>query len=608
MAHEEDNLSKELELTEGSKMPAAPSPMKELTPEMKKELSKIKEKIDKFGKDVVKKIPYVLSIGLLPALPHMAQSAGPRAGGSGQGQGAHDKEKKKPELIIVLPDEKVKEIKKIEKDLAEILKKVDLDATFFTRTTQELWQTCFDGHYADMDRISMSYPVHDKGILSALRVASIHKNLVLRKFERYVTSYVIAGSLVRGQATKTSDVDIYVVIDDTDVKRMSRYELKERLRAMIYSYAFEANEIAGAKNKLSPQVYILTEFWESVKDANPVIFTFIRDGVPFYDRGAFMPWKLLLKMGKIKPSQEAIDNFMLLGERVGKKVKEDLNRIVTEDIYWGVITPSQAALMLYGLPPPTPRETVELMDKTFVEKEGLLEKKYIKILDKVVTLYKDYEHGRPKEVKGKDVDELLTEVSEYMQRLKELVKQIEKKAGENTVLKIHEDAFSLLETILGKGVEQRLVDKFKEKLVDRGEMTQRSLEVLKEIVRAKQDHKKGKLSRQEIDRVRKDAQEFMRALTEHEQRKNLLLTEKSRFRIKIGEKQAELFIFADEAFLIAGEKKEVLKADLKKKKLESSNMEELAEKLKNAPKELELGLEKIQELKKLFGKDFTFLF
>lgn len=599
MAQEEDKLSKEL--TEGKLRLPSSATANELTPEMKKELSRIKEKIDKFGKDVVKKFPYVLSVGLLPALPPMPPAPG-------QGQGTHEKEKKKPELIVVLPDDKIKEIKKIEKELAEILKKVDLDATFFTRTPQELWQTCFDGHYADMDRISMSYPVHDKGILSALRVASIHKNLVLRKFERYVTSYVIAGSLVRGQATKTSDVDIYVVIDDTDVKRMSRYELKERLRAMVYSYAFEANEIAGAKNKLSPQVYILTEFWESVKDANPVIFTFIRDGVPFYDRGAFMPWKLLLKMGKIKPSQEAIDNFMMLGERVGKKVKEDLNRIVTEDIYWGVITPSQAALMLYGLPPPTPRETVELMDKTFVEKEGLLEKKYIKILDKVVTLYKDYEHGRLKEVKGKDVDELLTEVSEYMQRLKELVKQIEKKAGENTVLKIHEDAFSLLEKILGKGAEQRLVDKFKELLVDKGEMPQRSLEVLKEIVRAKQDHKKGKLSRQEIDRVRKDAHEFIRALTEHEQRKNLLLTEKSRFRIKFGEKQAELFIFADEAFLISGEKKEVLRADLKRKKLEASSMEELAERLKNVPKEIELSIERIHELKKLFGKDFTFIF
>ena len=596
MAQEEDRLSKELSEGEGQKLP----PMKELTPEMKKELSKIKEKIDKFGKDVVKKFPHVLSVGLLPALPAVQTQPG---------HGAQVQEgKKKPELIIIFPDDKIKEIKKIEKDLADLLKKQDLDVTFFTRSPQELWQTCYDGHYVDMDRISMSYPVHDKGILSALRVATIHKNLVLRKFEKYVTSYVIAGSLVRGQATKTSDVDIYVVIDDTDVKRMSRYELKERLRAMIYSYAFEANEIAAAKNKLSPQVYILTDFWESVKDANPVIFTFIRDGVPLYDRGAFMPWKLLLKMGKIKPSQEAIDNFMMLGERVGKKVKEDLNRIVTEDIYWGVITPSQAALMLYGLPPPTPRETVELMDKTFVEKEGLLEKKYIKILDKVVTLYKDYEHGRLKEVKGKDVDELLTEVSEYMQRLKELVKQIEKKAGENTVLKIHEDAFSLLEKVFGKGAEQSLVDKFKSKIVDKGEMPQRSLDVLREIVKAKQDHKKGKLSRQEIDRVRKDAQEFIRALSEYEQRKNLLLAEKSRFRIKFGEKRAELYIFEDSAFLIAGEKREVLKAGLHKKKLEASSMEEVAEKLKNAPKEIELTLDRINELKKLFGKEFTFIF
>jgi len=132
--------------------------------------------------------------------------------------------------------------------------------------------------------------------------------------------------------------------------------------------------------------------------------------------------------------------------------------------------------------------------------------------------------------------------------------------------------------------------------------------VLKEIVKAKQDYKKGKLSKQEIDRVRKDAYEFIRALTEYEQRRNLLLTEKSKFRIKFGDKQAELFIFEDSAFLIAGEKKEVLKADLRKKKLEASSMEELAEKLKNLPKELELSIEKISEIKKIFGKDFTFIF
>ena len=39
------------------------------------------------------------------------------------------------------------------------------------------------------------------------------------------------------------------------------------------------------ENILNVQVYLLTEFWEKVKDAEPVIFTFIRDGVPLYDRG-----------------------------------------------------------------------------------------------------------------------------------------------------------------------------------------------------------------------------------------------------------------------------------------------------------------------------------
>ncbi len=579
---------------------------REISPELKKELAKIKEKIEKFSKEVVKKFPYIISIGLLPTLPPMH----PKQGSPVQAPSPKDKEKekRKPEVIIVFPDDKLKEVKKLEKDVAEIVKKQNLAINFFTRSPKELWQTCFDGHFAEMERISMAYPLHDKGVLSALRVATIHKNLVLRKFEKYVTSYVIAGSLVRGQATKTSDIDIYVVIDDTDVKRMPRFELKERLRAMIYSYAFEANEIAAAKNKLSPQVYILTEFWDSVKDANPVIFTFIRDGVPLYDRGAFMPWKRLLQMGKIKPSPEAIDNFMLLGEKLGKRVKADLLRIATEDIYWGIITPSQAALMLYGLPPPTPIETIDLMEKTFVDKEKLLEKKYIKILERVVGLYKDYEHGKLKEVKGKDIDELLVDASSYIKRLKVLVKQIEKQAGEKTTLQLYDDAFSILRKILGNGSEQIIVEKFYKEIVNKGEMPPKSLVVLREIIKAKQDYKKGKLSKQEIDRVRRDGQEFIFAITEYEQRKNLILTEKARFKVKISGKLADLYIF-DDAYLISGEKKkEVLRVNLKKKKLEASNLDEVAEKLKNVPKQIEVTPEKINEIRKIIGKEITFLF
>src|SRR3990167_5362784 len=87
--------------------------------------------------------------------------------------------------------------------------------------------------YEFIDAIASSFPLHDKGLLGSLRLANIHKSLVLRKFEKYVASYVVAGSLVRGTADKTSDVDTFVIIDDTDVKRMSRIELIEKLRGKI---------------------------------------------------------------------------------------------------------------------------------------------------------------------------------------------------------------------------------------------------------------------------------------------------------------------------------------------------------------------------------------
>src|SRR5690606_20265345 len=131
------------------------------------------------------------------------------------------------------------------------------------------------------------------------------------------------------------------------------------------------------------------------------IFTFLRDGVPFYDRGIFMPWKQLLKMGKIRPSTEAIDMFMQTGEQALSRVNLKLKDIATEDFFWGIHTPTQAALMLYGIPPPTPKETCELLRDVFVKKEKLLEEEYVKILENVIKVRKDIEHGTKTEVSGK---------------------------------------------------------------------------------------------------------------------------------------------------------------------------------------------------------------
>src|SRR3989338_9941989 len=155
-------------------------------------------------------------------------------------------------------------------------------------------------------------------------------------------------------------------------------------------------------------------------------------------------------MGGFKPKPVGIENFLFMGEETEKKDQTTLLDILVHDVYWGVMTPSQALLMLYGLPPPTPKHTVSEMKRIFVDKEKMLEKKYIAILEKIVGIYKDFEHEKIKEIKGAELDDLLQGTEDYLERLKELRKQIEKRGQEKTIEQIHKDVFTLLEAILGK--------------------------------------------------------------------------------------------------------------------------------------------------------------
>ncbi|PIN77157.1 hypothetical protein COV15_02925 [Candidatus Woesearchaeota archaeon CG10_big_fil_rev_8_21_14_0_10_34_12] len=507
----------------------------------KREMEKTQTELDEFKKKALKEFPSILSIGIVPpqAVPKFEEEMKEEV----------EIKEKLMHLILIIPEEKYKDIPKIKPKLIEMIKDKDPKIWLHIITPVDVWNYCLDSKFDIVEAIGLSFPLHDRGLLGALRVANIHKSLVLRKFEKYIVSYVIAGSLVTGTATKTSDVDVYIVIDDTDVKRMPRLELKEKLRSIINSYVMQAEELAGVKNKLSPQVYILTDFWESVKDAHPVIFTFIRDGVPLYDRGAFLPWKSLLKMGKIKPSPEAIDMFMSMGDKVSDSVKRRLLDLVTYDIYWGVITPSQAVLMLYGCAPPKPKETAPLMEELFVKKEKILEKKYVNILEKIVKIYKDYEHEKIKEMKGAEVDKLLAEFEDYMKRLKVLREEIEKKVNEKTVVRLYGDVFKLLKALFGSKPESQLVRVFEGELVNTGKAEAKFVHVLNELIKVNKNFKKEKYNKNYIEDIRKNATQLISQLIEYGQRCELANMERTKMTINLKDGKADLFL-TEPAFLI----------------------------------------------------------
>lgn len=516
----------------------------EIPEEVKKEMEKTREKLESFKKSIIKKYPFTLAVGIIP--PQAAEKF------DEENELSEEERKQKPmHILVVISEDKFKEINKIKLELVKETKDMKPKLWLNIMTPIDIWNLCLDGKYDIAEAIGMAFPLYDKGLLGALRVAQIHKSLVLRKFEKYVTSYVIAGSLVRGDVKKTSDVDVFIVIDDTDVKRMPRLELKEKLRAIIYSYIMEASELAGVKNILNVQVYILTEFWEAVKDAHPVMFTFIRDGIPLYDRGTFMPWKLLLKMGKIKPSPEAIDMFMSMGDKLGENIKRRLLDIVVGDLYWGVLTPSQALLMLYGLPPPTHKETVSEMKRIFVDKEKMLEKRYIDILETIVIkYYKGYEHEKIKEVSGQEVDKLLKDAEDYMKRLKELREQIEKRTQEKTIEEIYNNVFRILEGLFGKKSETELVKTFEKELVNKGRTDPRFLHILNELIDSKKKYKsKKKPTTHEVEEIRKNAVQLINNLIEYGQRCELADLQRSKVILSYKDKHADLFL-TNPSFLI----------------------------------------------------------
>jgi len=577
--------------------------------EAKKKLEQIKDKLEAFKDKLVKKFEgYIMGVALLPP-------------------DKEDEKKEKINVLVLVDDTDSHKMSKDElKDrlsaiIDKMAKEVDENLAPHTIILTEVWQSCYDGKYDILEMIAMSAPVHDTGMLAAIKIAEIHKNMVLKKFEKYIVSYVLAGSLVQGKATATSDIDVFVVIDDTDVKKMTRAELKDKLRAIIIGMGIDAGKITGIENKLNIQVYILTDFWEGIKEANPIFFTFLRDGIPFYDRGIFMPWKLLLQMGRIKPSPEAIEMFMSTGEQMLERIKFKIRDIGMEDTFYAILTPSQAALMMYGIPPPTPKETPEVMTDIFVKKEKLLEKEYIDILKRNIEIRKELEHGIKKELTGREVDELVKDAEKYLKRLNELFKAIEKKKEEESVLHNYESIVTVVRDILRmEGVEKvkdtDMIRIFEEEVVHKGLIPEKYLRMLKEIEKAKKDYDAKKLTKADVHNVQRDSRELLRFLVEYIQRKRGLELEKTKIRVKHGKKFGEVVLLGKKAFIIHdidNEEKEISKADITPEgsltNIQPSSLEEYEKALTGVemPERVFIKEPIFEDLKKLFGRDVEIL-
>lgn len=334
-----------------------------------------------------------------------------------------------------------------------------------------------------------------------------------------------------------------------------------------------------------------------------------------------MPWKQLLKMGRIKPSREAIELFMSTGEQSIKRIKMKLKDMGMEDIFYAILTPSQAAIMLYGLPPPTPRETPDVMEEVFVKKEKLLKKEFIDILRANVKLHKDIEYGIKKEVTGTELDVYINNSERYLKEVKGLFTKIELMHNQKSVLLLYDEIMTIIRDVLKlEGVEraqdEEIIKLFEDELISTGKVPARFLRDLNEIVEAKTKHDKGKLTKIDIEKARKGSTGLIQFLVEYMQRKRGREMERAKIKVKYGERYGEIILLDKVAFVfhdIDSKEKKIEKAQLNPDgslgTLEDSSLEDFEKVLATVkmPKRAFIKEPIFEDMKNVFGREVEVL-
>jgi len=314
---------------------------------------------------------------------------------------------------------------------------------------------------------------------------------VLKKYGPIIRSIVLFGSTARGGFKKHSDIDIFVIIDDTRNKITPM--LREQLDYDLDKFAKKADKRMSVQ-----QPYMLTEFWRLVREGHPIIFNFIREGVPVFDKDIFLPIKRLLQMGEIKPSQEAVEKFIERGPKRIKRVENAKMYMIVEDCYYAMLESAQALLMFMGKIPPRPSDAANVLRKD-VLKMKLIDETDVKDLEDIILLRKQVEHKEIKQVTGTDVDAWIDRTNRFIKKMQRAIMEVELIKRENMVEKSYsimtETALTLLKAIKKPVKKQGTVsDAFEAHLIKSGTVSDHYLTVLTDLEEMHDLVVKGKIT------------------------------------------------------------------------------------------------------------------
>ncbi len=269
-------------------------------------------------------------------------------------------------------------------------------------------------------------------IEARLKIAEEFKKKVLEKFGDFIKAIIIWGSVTRGDVSAKSDVDIYIIFDDT------KYSLKDfnRVRDRIDEELYEMAKKIDKRIHVQP-IIALTEFIDGLRHSHPLFINIVREGFAVYDTGFFIPMRKLLEWGKFPLTKEAALIRIESAPEYIERAKKMKARIVAVDVYHTILDSTQGLLMYLGINPPAPKLTAKYVREHLV-KPGLLSEEDAKLVEEVVKFYKGVDHGEIKEISGKELDEWIEKAEKYYEKIQKIFMALDAKQKEKDVKDAYE--------------------------------------------------------------------------------------------------------------------------------------------------------------------------
>ncbi|MDD5416418.1 MAG: nucleotidyltransferase domain-containing protein [Candidatus Aenigmarchaeota archaeon] len=309
-----------------------------------------------------------------------------------------------------------------------------------------------------------------------------YKERLLGMFKAYVKAIIMFGSITRNEQHGKSDVDIYMIFDDTKLPLKKFEEIRDKVTDDMYKVARQIDP------RLHPQpVIALTEFWDGMRRSNPVFYTLTRDGYAVYDAGFFIPMRKLLEQGKFPGTKESAYLRMESVPKRLERVKDVKKLMIAEDIYYSMLDAAQAILMYVGVGQPSPGQAANELRKNLVANK-LLDEKYAKMMEEVYAFRKKVEYKEfMDEVSGKEVDEWIKKAGDYVDTMTKLLKKLEDLRKEEDIKTNYEimlkASIAALKSINKLPEDPKeLPDAFKKYLVESGRLNQHYAEIFEKVV------------------------------------------------------------------------------------------------------------------------------